>query len=1006
MNKLRLLSISLILFHLVEAQLPAYNFRHLTTSDGLSDGAVHAIVQDKFGFIWIGTSYGLNRFDGVNIKTFFANRKDSNALLDNYIQTLFCDKKGELWIGGLTTLLKYDYSTGKFRYFKAAKELTIKDIEQDPKGNIWVATGDGLWIADEQHSTLNKFSGNGNPALSKFLQGNVVKIVPHDGNWYLATNQGIKIFNPLTLAYDQIKHDSTKPMSLSNDAVVTLSFDANGYLWAVCTSSGSILNKVDLVNHHNTLYQHFIDPKKGWTNNSIKDIFSDTRGRLWVTSTTAGLSLYDASNDDFLDYSNNPVFPTGDLGSGGLGIFQDGSGIMWLGSEGYGLSYFNPDRNLFYNIHPIFKQTKPSPELWCRAACEDKAGNWWLGTAQGLARYNPSTQSFTYFENAEQEKPVIYYNSIRSLMEDDDGDIWIGTAKGLNKFHTATGTIEFYTEKQGISQAFFWMMAKDSKSEVWIGAREGLYHYLRKGNKFDDLSKDPLLSICSHRNIQALYADKFDRLWIGVLDLGLVEYDIPTQKIKILTIKDSLIRDTRFSAFALDHHGILWIGSEEGLTAYDPAKNTSKFFTRASGLPSHRTNNLMVDTLDRLWVGTSNGLCMFNESRDSIKRFGIVDGMLNSQFNEQSACSTRNGLFIYPTYNGFLVFSPAKYQQGLSPLPLYITSFKTPKQEWGTGYNSEEIKSIDLGHDENFFSIDLAGLNYLNPQQCTYAYRLEPFDKDWIYTKKREINYTNVPAGDYTFRYKAITDDPGIIAHEKTVAITIAAIFYRTWWFQLMVAILLALILYGIYIYRLRHREKLLILKAKTQILEKEKALVMYESLKQQLNPHFLFNSLTSLGSLIQTDQKLARQFLDQMSKIYRYILKSRDIELVPLQEEIKLVEVYVQLQQTRFQEGLKLCIEVGEEYADRKIVPVTLQNLVENAIKHNIIDKETPLVVEIYPTQDYLVVRNNMQKKSFVETSNKQGLLSMRSLYRYLTSKQVVITEADNYFTVKIPLI
>jgi LytS/YehU family sensor histidine kinase len=180
----------------------------------------------------------------------------------------------------------------------------------------------------------------------------------------------------------------------------------------------------------------------------------------------------------------------------------------------------------------------------------------------------------------------------------------------------------------------------------------------------------------------------------------------------------------------------------------------------------------------------------------------------------------------------------------------------------------------------------------------------------------------------------------------------------------------------------------------------------MYESLKQQLNPHFLFNSLTSLSSLIESEPKAASGFLDSLSKTYRYILKTRDNETVPLIDEIKFAENYVKLQTTRFEKGFIVNMNIPEEFYHRKIVPVTLQNLIENAIKHNIIDEDSPLQVDIFIKNDYLVVQNNLQKKKFVETSNKHGLVSMESLYRYLSNQPVEINESNNFFTVKIPLL
>jgi len=382
------------------------------------------------------------------------------------------------------------------------------------------------------------------------------------------------------------------------------------------------------------------------------------------------------------------------------------------------------------------------------------------------------------------------------------------------------------------------------------------------------------------------------------------------------------------------------------------------------------------------------------------------DGLPTNQFNEQSAFRTHDGLFVFPTYKGFAIFRPEDYKENKSAIPLYITSFKISEKEFKTTTNAEELKELHLGYDQNFFRIELAGLNYMNPSKCVYGYKLEPFDKDWIYTQKKEINYTNVPAGDYTFHYKVITDNPNWNVKEKILNISIAAVFYEAWWFRVCIILIIIGAVIAFYRYRMSQRERILLLQNKAQLLEKEKALVMYESLKQQLNPHFLFNSLTSLSSLIQQDQKIAKQFLDQMSKIYRYILQNRDSEFVPLIEDVKLAEVYAKLQQTRFQQGLKVNLNINEDNYHRRIVPVSLQNLMENAIKHNIIDADTPLVIDIFTENGYVIVRNNLQKKNFVETSNKQGLASMASLYHYLTGKAIIIEEAGKYFTVKIPLI
>ena len=992
-------------FYVAQSQITSFNFRRLTNTEGLSDGNVHAFVQDKYGFMWIGTNYGLNRFDGINIKTWFHSPRDSGSVADNYIQSLYCDGKANLWVGTIRGLCRYDYTRNKFIRYPGPKDIVINDIKEDSKGRIWLAAADGLWIVDEQKLAVQKPALNNDTTLQKKFKCRIDQIVASkSGDWYFATNQGLKIFNPLTSVYSEIRYDMSNKFSISSDILYSITLDSSGYLWAACITPKTVLNKIDLQKRTVKLYDYFFSHNPNWANNIIRNVLTDRRGRVWITSSSTGLSLYDEKSDGFKDYRNDPFIPNSLLSNQHISIYQGRDGIIWLGTPGYGLSYFNPEKNFFTTVYPFLEFNSPGVDTWCRAACEDSYGNRWLGTGKGVAKYDSNWQLLTTITNDSEKKPFIPYHSVRSLLFDDMGDLWIGTARGLNRYHPSTGAMDFFNEKHGIPVSFFWMMVKDKNGIPWMGSANGLFRYLRTENRFDDLRKDSVLSKYAYKNIQALYADSRNRLWIGILDVGLVIYDVEQKKQKLLTIKDSLISDTRFSSFAEDKNGLIWIGSENGLVAYDPVRNCSGFFTNEEGLPSNRTNNIMVDSLNRIWIGTSNGLCMLNSTRDKFKRFDVNDGLLTNQFNEQSAYRTSDGSFIYPTYKGFVVFRPEDYRESITSVPIYVTSFKIPDKETTT--NSEDLQRIHLGHNENFFSIQLAGLNYMNPYQCRYAYQLEPFDKSWIYTNKREINYTNVPAGDYTFRYKVITDNPDWNVPEKTIQISIREIFYKTWWFKTIVLMIIAAGLIAFIRYRMGHRERILVLQNKAQMLEKEKTQVMYENLKQHLNPHFLFNSLTSLSSLIRIDQGMAGDFLERMSKVYRYILKNRDNETVPLGEELKFVDLYIQLQKTRFSKGLEVNINIDEEHFSRKIAPVTLQNLVENAIKHNIADPDSPLVIDLFIENDYLVVHNNLQKKHFVETSNKQGLANMKSLYRYLSGKPMIISEEEKHFTVKIPLI
>jgi sensor histidine kinase YesM len=188
--------------------------------------------------------------------------------------------------------------------------------------------------------------------------------------------------------------------------------------------------------------------------------------------------------------------------------------------------------------------------------------------------------------------------------------------------------------------------------------------------------------------------------------------------------------------------------------------------------------------------------------------------------------------------------------------------------------------------------------------------------------------------------------------------------------------------------------------------LEKEKSQVQFDNLKNQLNPHFLFNALTSLDGLISENQELASQFLQHLSKVYRYVLQNKEKNFVTVQTEVDFIENYVFLLRTRFQRGLVISFDIREVTWERAMVPVTLQILIENALKHNIVDPEIPLHIDVVSVGDYLVVSNNLQRRKQVETSNGQGLMNLTSLYKFLTDKPVIIEETDERFAVKIPLL
>ena len=985
--------ILLLLPVITQAQV-SYNFHHLTNSDGLSNGTIRAIAQDKYGFIWIGTINGLNVYNGYTVKNYTAGDAPGD-LPAITISALYCDDQGTMWVGTRKGLCYYNYDRGNFSVFKS-DSIIVYDIDAADTSHLWIATSKGVFLLDKKTKKM-MFCPSG-----ELSHVRVNDIFSHaNGNSYFACSDGLRIYNVRTGYYRYI---SFGPF-IKDNLVQSVCVDKKENIWMGIGSQSTRFIKLAADQKTIDTLPELRRPGNEVSNTTITSIIEDKNGTTWLSTTSRGLVHYHNSSNTYTFYSYNAALPNSASSDNIKSLFVDKDGGIWLGTEGYGIDWFYPQKQFFGNIQTTLTKEETLPYNWCRAVTQDSADNLWLGTAKGLSCYNMETEKFSNYIN-QPGKVIFYSNSIRSLATDKKGFVWIGTGSGLNRYDPKTKRFEFFGESKGIPGIFVWFLYLDHQGRVWAGGNQGIYRWNEEKERFDNFEEDPLLQKFTGRVFRTMLQDSKGRYWFGVD--GALMYD-PGKKVAKHYVPQpgsvSLADETVFS-IAEDKEGLIWMGTANGLSSFNPAKEQFSNYTKKDGLPSNETSSLLVDGLGRLWMGTANGLCVFDKRRNSFTSFDVNDGLCSNQFNEQSACRISNGIFIYPTYKGYVLFMPEHIHLKKLDIPVFASSFNVLGKNFQTQSNVEELKQLKLKYNQNFFSIELVSPYYTNADHVWYAYKLDGFDNDWQYTHNRMANYTNVPGGNYVFRYKASIDANNWKVPERTIAIHIGNVYYKTAWFWLILVVVVLAALTWFYQGRKQKKEKLLNLEAKAQRLEKEKALVQYESLKQQLNPHFLFNSLTSLRSLIRIDKHQAADFLDKMSLTYRYILKSSERELVTLQDELQFVQTYIDLQKTRFCEGLQVRVAIDESGLGKKIVPVTIQNLIENAIKHNLIDEDEPLIIDVSVTDNYLVVRNNLQKKAFVDTSNKQGLKNMQSLYKYLDKRPIEIKNDDDYFIVKIPLI
>lgn len=994
MRSWSILLLLLYVFNQAAAQPNRFFFRKLTVANGLNDAAIDAIAQDNRGFMWFATKAGLNRFDGKSVKTYSFIPGDPGSLTTSLARCMSVDSSGGFLVGVEDGMLEYDVTADRFVSVKALTNAWVTHILPFDKHTVYLGTRNGL----VKYNPVTKSAWFYNKVKDLSRPAVIYQLERKDGFLYISSGTGLFRLN---VATDQLQKI---PLPLPSTArVVATAMDHNGHCW-VTTRNPNLLLKFSADFSTCENYSRYIESENNTLVN-FSAMIADRSGRIWITTHLDGLMLYNEQTNAFDHFLHDPLqmwTPSTNLHSA---LYCDREGRVWVGGNN-GVNYFNPDKT-FFHIIPVFDQDHDKRNRRvARVAAEDRNGNLWFGTMDGLVRYDPRSGNYREWNNRKGRPDMLHYNSVRGIVCDDAGDIWIATGHGINKYSSQTGKMAFYKHKDSIPEVFYFSADKDRRGNIWFSSRDedGFYYYAPGEQKFHSIRSVPGLNVFAGEGGRKLFQDCKSRYWLGFNGTGLGMYDPATGKHHWwkATAAPGSIAGNSVVDIKEDRRGQIWVSTFTGLSVIDPVTLRVTNYNHTNGLINNSTGPLAIDDKNRVWVGTAGGLMLLDSSRKYFTSFGLQQGLPSVDFPEHAAATLSNGDLLMPTQNGFIRFAAAAFEKENKSLIPFFTTMDIP----GSTQKQLLTSSLHLKHDENFFTIGFAAVNYDNPEDTWYAYRLDGIDEDWKYTRNRFADYTKIPGGNYTFRLKASSDREQWNMREQLLHIRIDTPFYKTAWFRPLLLLLLTGGIVFFYRYRMRQKETLLALHGKAQLLEKEKATVMYESLKQQLNPHFLFNSLTSLSGLIDTDRKMANSFLEQMSRIYRYILKNRDSGLVTLEEELAFVQTYMHLQKTRFKDGLKIKIEVDEEDRARKIVPVTLQNLTENAIKHNIIDPDTPLYITFSTANGYLMVKNNLQKKHMVETSNKQGLASLQALYAYLTDHPILIEETGDEFRIYIPLI
>ena len=999
------------------AQRLPYAFEQVKVDGNTLDNLIFCMLKDSRGYLWLGTANGLKRYDPNFTISYNKEKNNKNSLIHNNIGILCEDQQGRIWIGTTEGVCYFDRKTNLFTRIEEVNkpDFACRNIICDSRGDIWITIRDGgLYKFDTKTNKLTNFRHeNNNPkslSFNRILVSGLKEDISKKGLWIACQDK----LNYFDFASQTFQHSDNNPLKipiLTATSKSALTIEQNLLVYSD--------NATSEICWYDTRIQKIVKTFKvidanGKNHTSFYKIFFDSNKDLWI-GTYENIMFYVNANltktiliqDEKGNKNSFTVNAYND-------ILQEENGTIWFGTlKGLsiinGLAVKHPNEQLF-NIYDfsqnIFSTHTDDGIVDFVEDSEDKS--WWFLTSQRrFFNYNPDTDKYIKFNVP--VNPELKEDDFTIFMREYKSKLLIFKHSCLYIFDKKTHRFEkikldkkvkirggFGIESSIVLGDSLWVFTKSRSSlEVYN------YHFKNKSwSVYPVIYGKSTVKLNETRDICVTKSlvTKAGEFWLAIHSGGLAKFNPKLKGFEVIKTKQDIdFTKVGFTGFDEDKEGNIWVAT------YDLVKFNPKTYDFQSVMDSDIIGSMVVDDKDNISMATFDEFMFFKEKSNQKYSFSIGSNTFFDSWGNNLNKLKNSKLLSRNNQSAILInFKDLKLPS--SNDKLYIARVQAADSIIQIHENN---LTVNLKTEQNSLSIAYGILLPPNATMYEYYYKLEGFDKDWKLDRNRSkyAIYGNLDGGEYVFRVKA-KDINGAFLPEQKIYINIATPFYKSTWFKILGFLIVTGLAVEFIRYRANQRKKIYHLQLQSTRLAKDKTEIQYQNLINHLNPHFLFNSLTSLNSLIITEPKQASKFLQKLSAIYRYILQSKEKETVTLEHELNFVKSYIELQKSRFEDGLKIEIDIDEQYLTSGIVPVTLQNLFENAIKHNVIEDDSPLKIDVFVEDDYLIVKNNLQKKKFVDTSNKQGLDSLKTLYSYLSPKTFETIETEVYFIVKVPLV
>lgn len=778
---LRKLLIILIFTFQLYAQNNKIAFDRYADAQGVHIGPVVKILQDSRGFLWFAGWFSLYRYDGYTF----------TPMLDvsyGFISAICEDKSGNIWAGTFLGLVKIDAATGEKTQYKPYSSgrgtewsNRVLSVLEDKNGILWVGTADGLFKYDAK---ARQFTGiQQDIDEPDGISSNVINDIFEDkkGQLWFATGNGLEKYDRDSnkfIHYFNIKGSPNNFGSqVTNDNWINcITQDQNGNLW-IGTRAGLMKFHPEL--NIFTIFKN--DPKNtsSISSNNVTSLAFDSSGTLWVC-TDYGINTYEGSGNTFSHYINDKNDPASLSNNSALSVICEKSGTIWVGTY-YGLNKLNRKKQPFTkifddNIQVIINGGSEVFYFWVQ---------------DGLKRYDTKSKVL---------KDLSYDEYLTAV--DNRGNLWFNKyGGGLISRDSNNKITQFYFP---LGKAFnFWVTCvyNTRENNIYIGtATDGLFY-------IDPLTNEIMHIIKSKVFINVIYEDKYGLLWVGTANAGLYCFKKNREFVKhyIFNQEDpETVSFTTILDINEDKNGNLWFGGNTGLNRFDHTAKKFKHLDNNIGSLHPAAFTILEDNKGRIWSSSQHGVACYDPENDIFKNYDFTYGLPAGGLADISGYKNKSGEMFFGGQNGLYQFHPDNIEDNLYIPPVVISTFKIFNEDVKLDTVIFNKKSIHLKYSDNSLSFEFAALNFVSPGKNQYAYKLEGFEKDWVYSGgRRYVSYSNLDPGTYVFRVKASNND-GIWNEEgSSLAIIISPPWWKTWWAYISYILLFGFSLYGLRRYEL-----------------------------------------------------------------------------------------------------------------------------------------------------------------------------------------------------------